>query len=371
MLPVWRARRRLFYGPYILYVFVAFVLLGALLTGAAQATAAGLLGLGGLILVFQASLAAMRIGGFIAESDVATEQGLNAYRSVERIERMSEADARTTESGRGDPAGLPRTVLRFDKVSFAYPGGLPVLTDLDLTIEAGRSLAIVGLNGTGKTTLVKLLARLYEPTAGAITADGVDIRTFPTTAWQRRVAAIFQDFTHFEFAGARQHRFRRDRDARGAEACRQGGPGRPGEGRGGGFRRPSPRGLETPLSRRYAGGAELSGGQWQRIAIARALVAVEGGASILVLDEPTANLDVRSEVAFFERFLDLTRGVTSVVISHRFSTVRRADRIVVLEHGRVVEQGTHEELLALDGRYAELFRLQAARFTEEEVGSGE
>lgn len=367
VLPVWRARRRLFYGPYILYVLVAFVLLGVLLTGAAQATAAGLLGLGGLILVFQASLAAMRIGGFIAESDVATEQGLNAYRSVERIERMSEADARTTESGRGDPAGLPRTVLRFDKVSFAYPGGPPVLNGLDLTIEAGRSLAIVGLNGAGKTTLVKLLARLYEPTAGAITADGVDIRTFPATAWQRRVAAIFQDFTHFELPvrdniafGAIEMLAEPERADKVVRAALE-------KAGAADFVNHLPRGLETPLSRRYAGGAELSGGQWQRIAIARALVAVDGGASILVLDEPTANLDVRSEVAFFERFLDLTRGVTSVVISHRFSTVRRADRIVVLEHGRVVEEGTHEELLALDGRYAELFRLQAARFTEEEV----
>nr|BFE75809.1 hypothetical protein GCM10020092_091100 [Actinoplanes digitatis] len=127
-----------------------------------------------------------------------------------------------------------------------------------------------------------------------------------------------------------------------------------------------PAGLDTPLSRQYTDGAELSGGQWQRIAIARALIAVEGGARVLVLDEPTASLDARAEVAFFERFLDLTSGATSLVISHRFSTVRRADRIAVLEHGRVTESGTHDGLLAAGGRYAELFMLQAARFAEDE-----
>jgi len=126
-----------------------------------------------------------------------------------------------------------------------------------------------------------------------------------------------------------------------------------------------PNGLDTVLSREYEGGAELSGGQWQRVAIARALAAVDAGAGVLVLDEPTANLDVRAEAEFFERFLELTRGLTTVLISHRFSTVRRADRIVVLERGEIVEEGTHEELLRQGGRYAELFRLQASRFAEE------
>nr|AKC92673.1 putative ABC transporter [Amycolatopsis sp. SANK 60206] len=364
--PVWRARRRLFYGPYVLYVLVAFVLLIAVLTGAARAASAGLIGIGGFMLVAQATSTAMRIGGFIAESDVQTEQGLNGYRAVEYIERITADAAAAVTEGDDDPAGLPTSEIRFEGVSFAYPGGPPVLDGLDLKIPAGQSLAIVGLNGTGKTTLVKLLARLYEPTTGRLTVDGRDLRAFRAAAWQRRVAAIFQDFAHFELPvrdnvgfGAIEMLDDLERaDKVIASALDKVGASDFVEG--------LPRGAGTPLSRQYTDGTDLSGGQWQRIAIARALLAVEGGAGLLVFDEPTANLDVRAEVAFFDRFLELTRGVTSIVISHRFSTVRRADRIVVLEHGRVVEDGSHDELLARDGRYAELFHLQAARFTGEE-----
>jgi ATP-binding cassette subfamily B protein len=233
-----------------------------------------------------------------------------------------------------------------------------VLRSLDLTIEAGRSLAIVGLNGAGKTTLVKLLARLHEPQSGRIVVDGAPLTEYAVHAWRRRVAAIFQDFVHYELPV-------RDNVGFGAvELLRDDEKIRLALERAGAleFVDDLPRGLETTLSRSYDDGAELSGGQWQRIAIARALMAVEGGASVLVLDEPTANLDVRAEAAFFDRFLELTRGLTTILISHRFSTVRRADRIVVLEHGRVIEDGTHEQLLELEGRYAELFHLQAARF---------
>jgi ATP-binding cassette subfamily B protein len=237
-----------------------------------------------------------------------------------------------------------------------------VLDGFDLTIEAGTSLAIVGLNGAGKTTIVKLLARLYEPQEGRITCDGIDIRDFPAVAWQRRIGAIFQDFLRYELSLGENVGFGAVELADDQEVVVR------ALERAGALplRDRLPRGLDTVLSREYEDGSDLSGGQWQRVATARALMAVEGGASVLVLDEPTANLDVRAEVQFFAEFLALTEGLTTIVISHRFSTVRRADRVVVLERGRILEDGTHDELVALGGRYAELFELQAARFVDEE-----
>jgi ATP-binding cassette subfamily B protein len=357
--PIWRQRRRIFYGPYVIYVLVAFGLLAGALAGAAHATAHALLSIGALVIVMQAALSSIRIGAFIAESDVQTEYGVSAQKAMRRFGELTAAAAAEELGADPVPAAAPAREIRFERVSFRYDAGGPlVLDELDLTIPAGASLAVVGLNGAGKTTLVKLLCRLYEPESGRITVDGVDIRSFDSEAWQRRVAAIFQDFVHFELPvrdnvgfGAPDQAIRHALDRAGALE----------------FVTALPRGIDTPLSRQYTDGADLSGGQWQRIAIARALLAVDGGARVLVLDEPTAALDARAEVAFFERFLDLTRGATSIVISHRFSTVRRADRIAVLEHGRVLEHGTHQELLAHGGRYAELFTLQAARFTEDDV----
>ena len=229
---------------------------------------------------------------------------------------------------------------------------------MDLELPAGTSTAIVGLNGAGKTTLVKLLARLYEPTGGRISVDGTDLGEFDIRSWQRRLAVIYQDYIRYELdaatnigLGAPEHMD--DLEAL-KRACDWAGAAEVVNG--------LPQGLRTVLSSRYSGGTDLSGGQWQRIALARALFATGAGASVLVLDEPTAQLDVRAEVDFFDRFLELTQGLTTVVISHRFSTVRRAQRIVVLEHGQIIEQGNHDELLALGGRYAELFELQARRF---------
>jgi ATP-binding cassette subfamily B protein len=356
--PVWKSRRRNIYGSYLLSSPIWLVLCAVATVAAARSAANGDLTLGELAYVLQAILLVGALGTYIEGADHETEQGLRAFTGLERLEQRVAGEP-SDASGTADAADGPRTSIRFDRVTFGYgDGARPVLRDLDLTIEAGRSLAIVGLNGAGKTTLVKLLARLYEPQSGRILVDGRPLREYPVRAWRRRLAAIFQDFVHYELPvrenvgfGAvgllhDDERIRWALDRAGALELVD----------------TLPHGLDTTLSREYADGAELSGGQWQRVAIARALLAVDGGAGVLVLDEPTANLDVRAEAAFFDRFLDLTRGLTTILISHRFSTVRRADRIVVLEDGRVLEDGTHAELLGANGRYAELFRLQAARF---------
>jgi ABC-type multidrug transport system fused ATPase/permease subunit len=251
---------------------------------------------------------------------------------------------------------IPAREIRFRNVRFAYPGAeLPVLDKFDLTIPAGSSLAIVGQNGAGKTTLAKLLCRLYDPQEGAIEIDGTDLRELEISAWRERLAAVFQDFIRFELplrdnvapSGAPD-------DAIQAALAQAGGA--------------QLASLDTILARGYQGSTDLSGGQWQRIALARALCAVQQGAGVVLLDEPTAQLDVRGEAEIFERILAATRNVTTILISHRFSTVRHADRICVLEHGRVVELGTHDELMALGGRYRTMFELQASRFGAGEEG---
>ncbi|MGQ0830082.1 MAG: ABC transporter ATP-binding protein [Microthrixaceae bacterium] len=252
-------------------------------------------------------------------------------------------------SGDQTADGLPRSEIRFRGVTFAYPSSPAVLQGFDLTIPAGTSLAIVGQNGAGKTTLAKLLCRLYDPQAGAIEVDGVDLREIDVDAWRRRLTAVFQDFVRFELplrdnvapAGAP--------DAAILAALEEAGAG-------------DLRALDTPLATGYEGGTDLSGGQWQRVALARALCAVQLGAGVVLLDEPTAQLDVRGEAEIFRRILAATRGCTTILISHRFSTVRQADRICVLEHGAVVELGSHDELIAAGGRYRTMFDLQAERF---------
>jgi len=258
----------------------------------------------------------------------------------------------------GAQAGMPVRDIRFRDLTFAYPTGSPVLDRFDLSIPAGSSLAIVGQNGAGKTTLAKLLCRLYDPQSGAIEIDGVDLRSFAVESWRARVTAVFQDFTRFELplrdnvapAGAPDDVVRRALASAGAAELAS---------------------LDTVLARGYDGGTDLSGGQWQRVALARAMCAVELGAGVVLLDEPTAQLDVRGEAEIFDRILAATRQCTTILISHRFSTVRHADRICVLEKGRVIELGTHDELMATGGRYRTMFDLQAQRFSavEDEEGA--
>jgi ABC-type multidrug transport system fused ATPase/permease subunit len=321
----------------------------------AGAAAGGRLGLGALVVFAQAAIGASMIafGGL----NWALDGSAAPVAAVLRLEDAM-APAGALPSGNHAAGAMPAREIRFRDLTFGYPASAaPILDRFDLTIPAGSSLAIVGQNGAGKTTLVKLLCRLYDPQSGAIEVDGVDLRTLDLVSWRARVAAVFQDFIRFELslrdnvapAGAPDERVRAALAAAGAAGLAE---------------------LDTILARGYEGGTDLSGGQWQRVALARALCAVQGGAGVVVLDEPTAQLDVRGEAEIFGRVLAAARQCTTILISHRFSTVRQADRICVLEHGRVVELGTHDELIALGGRYRTMFELQAKRFgaAEDEEG---
>jgi ATP-binding cassette, subfamily B, bacterial len=316
----------------------------------ASAVANGTLSLGAGIVFAQSAIGASMVafGGL----NWALDGSSAPVAAVLRLEQAM-ASAGALAQGTRAATGMPAREIRFRDLTFAYPGGAPVLDHFDLAISAGSSLAIVGQNGAGKTTLAKLLCRLYDPQSGGIEIDGVDLRELDLESWRARVTAVFQDFIRFELS-------LRENVAPGGAPDDVVGAALESAGAA------NLANLDTILARGYDGGTELSGGQWQRIALARALCAVRLGAGLVLLDEPTAQLDVRGEAEIFERILSATRHCTTILISHRFSTVRHADRICVLEHGRVIELGTHEELMAKGGRYRTMFELQAKRFAAED-----
>jgi ATP-binding cassette subfamily B protein len=339
----------------------------------AMAAAAGALSLGNMVLyimafrqgqqAFQSILAA--IGGMY--EDNLYMSNLFLYLAIPTVEDAAAARSRARENGEAGRTELERAAapgsnasvaqpagIRFEGVGFRYEGQSSwAVRDIDLAVPPGESIALVGHNGAGKTTLIKLLTRLYEPTEGRILLDGRDLRDWDAEALRRRIAVVFQDYNRYMLTvrenvslGSVDHMSESDRVERAVE-------------RGGAREvvRDLGQGLDTQLGRWFKGGAELSGGQWQKVALARGFMREE--ADILVLDEPTAALDAEAEHAVFERFRKLSAGRTAILVSHRFPTVRMADRILVLEGGRIVEEGSHQELVAKPTRYAKLFSLQA------------
>ena len=335
------------------------VLAGNVLVFWALADAAfdGRIGLGAATTYLQAAVGASAVafGGLAWNLDSAAAPAAMTLRLPALMARVGALGAGSRRRTSGQGAAAPEVRLR--DVTFGYGDGPKVLDHVDLPVPAGTSMAVVGVNGAGKTTLAKLVCRLYDPQGGAVEIDGVDVRDTDLAEHRSTVTAVFQDFIRYELPlrdnvaplGAD------DEVVTGALAA----AGASGLARG-------DRGLGTVLARGYEGGTDLSGGQWQRVALARCIAAVRQGARVVLLDEPTAALDVRGEAEIFERILQETRDCTTILVSHRFSTVRKADRICVLEHGRVAELGTHDELMALGGRYRTMFDLQAARFAEEE-----
>jgi ATP-binding cassette subfamily B protein len=273
-------------------------------------------------------------------------------------------ETKSTMTQPAAPVKVPQPMrgeIRFEHVTFAYPGAeANALTDLSFTVKPGETLAIVGRNGAGKTTLFKLICRLYDPNEGRILIDGIDIRDFDPTELRAQIGAMFQDYVTYQATASENIGLGNVQDINDRERIEVAGAQAGAAELISGL----PEGYDTALGKWFDHGVNLSGGEWQKVALARAFMR---DAKILLLDEPTSALDAQAEYDLFERLRSLTRGRTAVYISHRFSTVRRADRIVFLEHGRLVEEGTHAALMKLNGRYARLFRMQASAYTGEDV----
>ncbi|MFI6743422.1 ABC transporter ATP-binding protein [Nonomuraea sp. NPDC050451] len=342
-----------------LIIAIAFICAGLALGVPGLAAARGEISQDTLTTCLMAAWSLFLISGMGREAfDI--EFGIGAVNALNRLETDR---APVAASGR-DLAFTGTPAIRFENVTFSYPNATrPTLDDLCLTIEPGERVALVGRNGAGKTTLTKLLAGLYKPTSGRITIDGVDLAELDIDQWRRRMTVVFQDFVRYPGSAADNVALSAPealddvtgiraaiRDAAAEDLIEQ-----------------LPDGLDTMMWRGGSDGREASGGQWQKLAIARALFANAHGRSVLVFDEPTAHLDVEVETEFFSRVTAVVRDASVLLISHRMSTIRDADRIVVLADGRIVESGSHDSLLAAGGEYAEMFALQAARFETVEV----
>jgi ATP-binding cassette subfamily B protein len=353
--PIWSARRAILRRQGWTAT-LAFGSAAAALVVPGLAVQRGELGVDQLVGVLVAAWGVMRMSSMGYEAfDI--EYGLGAVRALHRLRSRYPAahpPSAATESAGG-------ASIRVEGLAFAYPGATrPAVDGLDLAIEPGEVLAVVGHNGAGKTTLIKLLAGLYRPSGGRVVVDGVELGPDTAAAWRRQTAVLFQDFNRYPLSvednitmAAPEHAD--DKDGVRRAAVRAGADSLIDE---------LPSGYDTVLGRQRHGGSELSGGQWQRIAIARAIFAAEHGRRLLILDEPTAHLDVEAEAEFYRQVVGAVPGTTVVLISHRLSTTRNADRIVLIGNGTVLEQGDHDSLMRADGTYARLFSLQAARFVE-------
>ncbi|MCK1798975.1 ABC transporter ATP-binding protein/permease [Streptomyces sp. XM4193] len=361
---IWSARRGILRQQGWIALLAA-VAAGSALLLPGLAAARGTLPVSDLMAVIVAAWGVFQIASMGREAfDI--EYGLGAVRAMERLNTAHRENtaSNVTDVPPAEPAvagAAGPATLSAEGLVFAYPGSRhPVIDGLDLTVRPGEVLALVGHNGVGKTTLIKLIAGLYRPTDGRLRVDGRPLDEAGASAWRKRVAVVFQDFNRYPLSladnialSAPEHRH--DEEGIRAAARRAGVDSLAAQW---------PHGYDTVLSADRERGTDLSGGQWQRVAIARAVFAVEHGRDLLVLDEPTAHLDVQAEARFHRQVVAEVGGATVVLISHRLSTVRQADRIALLEAGRVTEQGTHRQLLDAGGEYARLFALQAARFTD-------
>jgi ABC-type multidrug transport system fused ATPase/permease subunit len=383
--PVWAANLRYVRKQWIQFLLVALPLLGAYLLFTREVAGGGGHDIADLTAVLSASWGVYASAKALDPRNThGAVECLIAREELHRLLDEAGAVGGDTRPGPGSGPGPGHAAtapdVRFENVSFRYPGTAetetetgtspaagPVLNGLDLRIRPGELLAIVGLNGAGKSTIIKLLSGLYRPDSGRITANGTDIQLIDPDTWRRGLHVVFQDFIRYHLSLADnvclgQGRLPRQDGALRAAADDAG-------------LKPVlerlPAGWDTPLARSRGGGVDLSGGQWQQVAVTRAFYALHTGSRLLVLDEPTAHLDVRTELKVFSRLAERRREASVVLITHRLSTARQADRIVLLDGGRIVESGTHGELMALRGRYADMFTIQARRFHSDRKEPGD